>query len=58
MGYGTNVKDTDCMTQTVKQALTSKQKSKWERAMEAEMNSLMDNDVWEVVPLSERKWVF
>ena len=34
--------------QTVKEALTDKQKSKWERAMEAEMQSLKDNDVWEL----------
>lgn len=48
----------------VNEALKSEQKSKWKKAMEAEMKSLNDNEVWELVPLPEHrklidsKWVF
>lgn len=49
---------------TVTEALTSQKKVKWEEAMEAEMRSLQDNDVWELVELPKdrkpvgSKWVF
>ena len=47
-----------------KEALASQQKAKWEEAMRAEMCSLQDNDVWELVELPGgrkpvgSKWVF
>ncbi len=34
---------------------TSFHKTKWERAMEAEMKSLQNNDVWELVELPEHR---
>ena len=49
---------------SVKEALASQQKAKWEEAMEAEMCSLQDNNVWELVELPKdrkpvgSKWVF
>ena len=49
---------------TFEEALNSQQKRKWEDAMAAEMHSLMDNEVWELVELPKdrkpvgSKWVF
>ena len=49
---------------TFEEALNSQQKRKWENAMTAEMHSLLDNDVWELVELPKHckpvgsKWVF
>ena len=49
---------------TVKEAFSSREKDEWEKAMEMEMQSLRDNDVWELVePPKDRKvvgskWVF
>ena len=49
---------------TVSEALTSQQKVKWKEAMEAEMRSLQDNDVWDLMELPKGrksvgcKWVF
>ena len=49
---------------TVIEALSSQKKAKWEEAMKAEMRSLQDNDVWELVELPKdrkpvgSKWVF
>ena len=34
---------------TVKEAFSSREKDEWEKAMEMEMQSLRDNDVWELV---------
>ena len=49
---------------TVKEALASQRKAKWEEAMKTEMCSLQDNNVWELVELPKdrkpvgSKWVF
>ncbi|CAB4028654.1 Hypothetical predicted protein, partial [Paramuricea clavata] len=49
---------------TVKEALSSPQKTKWVKAMEKEMESLKTNEVWNLVELPENrkavgsKWVF
>ena len=49
---------------TFKEALASQQKAKWEEAMRAEICSLQDNNVWELVELPGgrkpvgSKWVF
>ncbi len=46
------------------EAVNSQNKAKWELAMESEMRSLKNNDVWELVKLPENrkvvgsKWVF
>lgn len=38
---------------TVEEAVASSDKGKWKSAMEREMNSLRDNNVWELVELLE-----
>ena len=49
---------------SVQEAVNSPNKAKWEQAMESEMRSLKENDVWELVNLPENrkvvgsKWVF
>ncbi|KZV37190.1 hypothetical protein F511_15110 [Dorcoceras hygrometricum] len=49
---------------TVSEALNSQEREKWQRAMEEEMNSLMKNRTWELVPkpVDQRvigcKWIF
>ena len=49
---------------TVKETLESPQHAEWKEAMEAEMQSLQGNDVWELVELPEdrkpvgSRWVF
>ena len=49
---------------TVKEALGSSNKEKWQEAMEREMTSLFENDVWDLVDLPTgrktigSKWVF
>ena len=49
---------------TFKEAESSSDKSKWRSAMDAEVKSLADNDVWDLVPLPEgrkmvgSKWVY
>lgn len=54
----------DLEPQTFKEAKTSKQKSKWEAAMDEEMASLLSNNVWELVELPKGrstitcKWVY
>ena len=50
--------------QTVKEALTSSSKGKWQKAMERELESLRENEVWDLVELPKdrkavgSKWVF
>ena len=49
---------------TLKEALASPDKAKWMKAMEKEMESLYENDVWDLVELPNgqnavgSKWVF
>ena len=49
---------------TFKEAASNSESSKWKSAMDAEMKSLKDNDVWDVVPLPAgrktvgSKWVY
>ena len=49
---------------TFKEAESSTDKQKWKNAMDAEMKSLADNDVWDLVPLPKgrktvgSKWVY
>ena len=49
---------------TFKEAASSSDKLKWKNAMDAEMKSLEDNEVWELVPLPAgrkmvgSKWVY
>ena len=58
------VKDNAEEPATVKESLESPQNAKWKEAMEAEMQSLQGNDVWELVELPEdrkpvrSRWVF
>ena len=52
------------MPTTVEEALSTPERGCWHDAMEKEMKSLHDNDVWELVELPENrkpvgsKWVF
>ena len=49
---------------TFKEAASNSESSKWKSAMDAEMKSLKDNDVWDLVPLPAgrktvgSKWVY
>ena len=49
---------------TIEEATSSPEKSKWMEAMESEMQSLKENDVWELVELPKgrktvgSKWVY
>ena len=49
---------------SVLEALSSSEKKEWKKAMESEMQSIEENDVWELVELPEgkrvvgSKWVF
>lgn len=64
--YGVWVNSTNSVTEplTVKEALTSSEKEKWQEAMDDEFNSLSANEVWELVPppsdrkVINSKWVF
>ena len=40
---------------TFKKAASSSENSRWKNAMDAEMKSLKDNDVWDLVPLPCRR---
>ena len=49
---------------TVNEALSSSERGKWKKAMEIEMKSIQENDVWDLVELPKHrkaignKWVF
>ena len=52
--YGVRVNVASCEVKepnTLKEALASPDKAKWITAMEKEINSLKDNDVWDLVEL-------
>lgn len=42
--------------ESIEEATTCSESSKWTQAMETEMKSLKDNDVWELVELPECSW--
>ncbi|CAI7748244.1 unnamed protein product [Closterium sp. NIES-53] len=41
---------------TVEEALGGPQKEEWKAAMDAELNSLIENETWELVELPEGRW--
>ena len=65
--YGVRVNlssETTSEPKTIEEATSSPEKSKWMEAMESEMQSLKENDVWELVELPKgrktvgSKWVY
>ena len=62
--YGVRVNLSQTVPSTVDVALSTPERGCWHDAMEQEMKSLHDNDVWELVKLPENrkpvgsKWVF
>ena len=61
---GVSVASSEEEPRSFREAISSPSKAKWERAMEVEMKSLQDNNVWELVKLPEgrkcvgSKWVY